>query len=162
MTGFDLPQNFHSDPESLLRRTRAHLISPQSPLSAAEPVIASSSASRAMAQKTLRDYCWRSLSTHFDRQLSCKNWASEGINVSIGWLFDEFHRFWSENVCRWIWAKTAWNKYIIQGTNPWSSTSKPQGQKGRLGNHTREGDAAHEHDTSSIQGKTFSMNVDGH
>ena len=56
MTGFDLPQNFHSDPESLLRRTRAHLVSPQRPLSAAEPVIASSSASQAMAQKTLRDY----------------------------------------------------------------------------------------------------------
>ena len=33
MTGFDLPQNFHFD-----------------------PVIASSSAPRAMAQKTLRDY----------------------------------------------------------------------------------------------------------
>ena len=56
MTGFDLPQKFYSDPESLLRRTRAHLVSPQSPLSAAEPVIASPSAPRAMAQKTLRDY----------------------------------------------------------------------------------------------------------
>ena len=56
MTGFDLPQNFHSDPESLLRRTRARLVSSRSSLSAAEPVIASSSASQAMAQKTLRDY----------------------------------------------------------------------------------------------------------
>ena len=56
MTGFDLPQNFHSDPELLLRRTRARLVSPQISLSAAEPVIASSSAPRAMAQKTLRDY----------------------------------------------------------------------------------------------------------
>ena len=56
MTSFDLPQNFHSDPELLLRRTRARLISPQRPLSAAELVIASSSAPRAMAQKTLRDY----------------------------------------------------------------------------------------------------------
>ena len=56
MTGFDLSQNFHSDPESLLRRTRARLVSPRRPLSAAEPVIASSSASQAMAQKTLRDY----------------------------------------------------------------------------------------------------------
>ena len=53
MTGFDLPQNFHSDPESLLRRTRAHLIGS---LSAVVPVIASSSAPRAMVQKTLRDY----------------------------------------------------------------------------------------------------------
>jgi len=56
MTDFDLPQNFHSDPESLLRRTRARLVSPRKSLSADEPVIASSSASQAMAQKTLRDY----------------------------------------------------------------------------------------------------------
>ena len=56
MTGFDLPQNFHSNPESLLRRMRARLVSPQRSLSADEPVIASSSASQAMAQKTLRDY----------------------------------------------------------------------------------------------------------
>ena len=56
MTGFDLLQNFHSDPESLLRRMRVRLVSPRISLSAAEPVIASSSAPRAMAQKTLRDY----------------------------------------------------------------------------------------------------------
>ena len=29
MTVFDLPRNFHSDPESLLRRTRARLVSPR-------------------------------------------------------------------------------------------------------------------------------------
>ena len=56
MTGFDLQQNFHSDQESLLRKTQAHLVSPRRPLSAAEPVIASSSAPRAKAQKTLHDY----------------------------------------------------------------------------------------------------------
>src|SRR6185437_2762229 len=56
MTGSNLPQNFHSDPESLLRRTRACLVSPRRSLSAVDPVIASSSAPRAMAQKTLRDY----------------------------------------------------------------------------------------------------------
>ena len=56
MTGFDLPQNFHSDPESLLRRARARHVSPRRSLSAVDPVIASSSAPRAMAQKTLRDY----------------------------------------------------------------------------------------------------------
>ena len=56
MTGFDLPQNFHSDPESLLRRTRACLVSPRRSLSAVDPVIASSLAPRAMAQKTLSDY----------------------------------------------------------------------------------------------------------
>src|SRR6185503_5914994 len=56
MTGFDLPQNFHSDLESLLRRTRTRLVSHRRSLSAVDPVIASSSAPRAMAQKTLRDY----------------------------------------------------------------------------------------------------------
>ena len=56
MTSFDLPQNFHSDPESLLRRVRPHIIPPRISLSAVDPVIASSSAPRAMAQKILRDY----------------------------------------------------------------------------------------------------------
>ena len=56
MTGFDLPQNFYSDPEALLRRTRARLVSPRRSLSEAEPVIQAPSASQAMAQKTLRDY----------------------------------------------------------------------------------------------------------
>ena len=56
MTGFDLPQNFHSDPESLLRRVRPRIVPPQISLSAVDPVIASSSAPRAMAQKALRDY----------------------------------------------------------------------------------------------------------
>ena len=56
MTGFDLPQNFHFDLESLLRRMRARLVSPWRSLSAVDPVISSSSAPRAMAQKTLRDY----------------------------------------------------------------------------------------------------------
>jgi hypothetical protein len=56
MTGFDLPQNFHSNPESLLRRVRPRIVPPQISLSAAEPVIASLSAPRAMAQKTLRNY----------------------------------------------------------------------------------------------------------
>ena len=56
MTGFDLPQNFHSDPESLLRRVRPRIVPPHISLSAVDLVIASSSAPRAMAQKTLRDY----------------------------------------------------------------------------------------------------------
>ena len=56
MTSFDLPQNFHSDPESLLRKTRARLVSPRRPLLAAKPIIASLSASQAMAQKNLHDY----------------------------------------------------------------------------------------------------------
>ena len=56
MTGFDLPQNFHSNLESLLRRVRPGVVPPQISLSAAELVIASSSASQAMAQKTLCDY----------------------------------------------------------------------------------------------------------
>ena len=56
MTGFDLPQNFHSDPESLSRRVRPRVVPPQISLLAAEPVIQAPSASQAMAQKTLRDY----------------------------------------------------------------------------------------------------------
>ena len=56
MTGFDLPQNFHSDPESLLRKVRLHVVPPQISLSAAELVIIASSTSNSMAQKRLRDY----------------------------------------------------------------------------------------------------------
>src|SRR6185312_5576701 len=56
MTGFDLPQNFTPNPESLLRRVRPRVVPPQISLSAAEPVIQAPSASQAMAQKTLRDY----------------------------------------------------------------------------------------------------------
>ena len=56
MTGFDLPQNFHSNLELFFRRVRPRIVPPQISLSAAEPVIASSSAPRAMAQKTLRGY----------------------------------------------------------------------------------------------------------
>ena len=56
MTSFDLLQNFTPNPESLLRRVRPRIVPPQISLSAAEPVIASSLAPRAMAQKTLRDY----------------------------------------------------------------------------------------------------------
>ena len=56
MTGLDLPQNFHSDVESHLRRVRPCIIPPQISLSATEPVIASSSASQAMAHKALHDY----------------------------------------------------------------------------------------------------------
>ena len=56
MTGFDLPQNIHSNPESHLRRVRPCIVPPPISPSAAEPVIASSLASQAMAQKTLRDY----------------------------------------------------------------------------------------------------------
>ena len=56
MTGFDLPQNFTQNPESLLRRVRPHVIPPQRTLSAPEPVIIAPSTSNSMAQKTLRDY----------------------------------------------------------------------------------------------------------
>ena len=56
MTGFDLPQNFMQNPESLLRRVRPRVIPPQRTLSASEPVISAPSASNSMAQKTLRDF----------------------------------------------------------------------------------------------------------
>ena len=56
MNGFDLPQNFTQNPESLLRRVQPRVVPPQRTLSASEPVIQAPSASQAMAQKTLRDY----------------------------------------------------------------------------------------------------------
>lgn len=56
MTGFDLPQNFTPNLESLLRRVRPRVTPPQISLSAAEPVTSAPSAPHAMAQKTLRDY----------------------------------------------------------------------------------------------------------
>ena len=49
MAGFELPQNFTPNPESFLRRVRPRVVPPQISLSAAEPVIASLSASQAMA-----------------------------------------------------------------------------------------------------------------
>ena len=62
MTGFDLPQNFTQNPESLLRRVGPHVIPPQRTLSASEPVIRASSASNFMVQKTLRDFSAPSVS----------------------------------------------------------------------------------------------------
>ena len=56
MTDFDLLQNFTTNPELLLRRVCPRVVPPQISLSAAEPVNQASSASQAMAQKTLRDY----------------------------------------------------------------------------------------------------------
>ena len=53
---FRLAVKFHSNPESLLRRVRPRIVPPQISLSAVDPVIASLSAPRAMAQKTIRDY----------------------------------------------------------------------------------------------------------
>ena len=56
MTGFNLPQNFTPNPESLLRRVRPRVVPPKIFLSAGEPVISAPSTSNSMAQKTLRDY----------------------------------------------------------------------------------------------------------
>ena len=58
MTSFDLPQNFHSDPESLLRRIRARLVSPRRPLSVAELVIAYSEVKVTTVSVRLRIYSW--------------------------------------------------------------------------------------------------------
>ena len=80
MTGFDLPQ------KSLLRRTRARLVSPRRPLSAAKPVIALSSASQAMAQKTLRDYSARSANqVRPDPRLTPEEKISRSSQVSLRW-----------------------------------------------------------------------------
>ena len=53
---FSTSENFTPNPESLLRRVRPHVVPPQISLSAVEPIIQAPSASRTMAQKTLRDY----------------------------------------------------------------------------------------------------------
>jgi hypothetical protein len=56
MTGFDLPSNFHDNPESLMRRVRPHVLIPQKFLSSNEtnpvdPVESTSSAH--MAERTI-------------------------------------------------------------------------------------------------------------
>ena len=56
MTGFDLLQNFTQNPESFLRRVWARVVPPQRTLSASEPIISVPSASKFLAQKTLRDF----------------------------------------------------------------------------------------------------------
>ena len=56
MTGFDLPQNFTQNPESLLTRVRPRVVPPQRTLSASDTVISASSAFNSMARKTLRDF----------------------------------------------------------------------------------------------------------
>ena len=56
MTGFDLPQNFTQNPESLLRRVLPRVVPPQRVLSLSELVISAPSISNSMAQKTLHDY----------------------------------------------------------------------------------------------------------
>ena len=56
MTCFDQPQNFKQNLESLLRRVRPRVITPQHTLSASEPIISAPYDSNSMAQKTLRDF----------------------------------------------------------------------------------------------------------
>ena len=82
MTGFDLPQNFHSNLELLLRGVRPRIVPTQISLSAAEPIIASSSASQAMAQKILCDY-----SAPFANQVPTKpevNTEGENFKIKTG------------------------------------------------------------------------------
>lgn len=56
MTGFDLPQNFTQNAESLLRKVRPHVIPSQIILPTDETVNIAPSTSRSMAQKTLREF----------------------------------------------------------------------------------------------------------
>ena len=51
MIGFDLPQNFTQNPESLLRRVRPRAVPPQIILSTIEPVTIAPSTSNAMAKR---------------------------------------------------------------------------------------------------------------
>ena len=52
MTGFDLPQNFTPNLESLLGRVRPRVVPPQTSLSAAEPVTPATSASACLLAPT--------------------------------------------------------------------------------------------------------------
>ena len=56
MTGFDLPENFIKDPESLVRKARIHFDSPRRSRPEGEPASLVPSTSNAMAQKTLHEY----------------------------------------------------------------------------------------------------------
>ena len=56
MTGLDLLINFKENPESLLRRARPRVISPQVTLSATRSVIPASSTLNDMAKKTLHKF----------------------------------------------------------------------------------------------------------
>ncbi|KAJ1255266.1 hypothetical protein BS78_K270700 [Paspalum vaginatum] len=57
MTGFDLPENYHNNPESLLRRVRAKTIHGQRPVPRdLEPSISTSTPVTTMAEKTIREF----------------------------------------------------------------------------------------------------------
>jgi len=55
MSGFNLPANFHSDPETLLRKRRVRTVSSSATQPTSESTILAPTAPIAMA-KTLRDY----------------------------------------------------------------------------------------------------------
>ena len=58
MTGFQLPSNYQENPESLVRKVRPRVVSPQKQLSLTNPVVPDvdmASASR-MASKTIREF----------------------------------------------------------------------------------------------------------
>jgi len=55
MSSFNLPANFHSDPETLLRKRRVHIVSSSATQLASKSTVPAPTAPITMA-KTLRDY----------------------------------------------------------------------------------------------------------
>ena len=82
MTGFDLPSNFHSNPERIERIVRRRVVPPQKKLTwlISSP---STSASASMAQKTLRQFSAPS-SSHIPTGLNVNQAGNDGFELKNG------------------------------------------------------------------------------
>ena len=82
MTGFDLPSNFHPNPERIGRNVRRRVIPPQKRLTwpfSSPSTLASSS----MAQKTLRQFSAPS-SSHIPTRLNANQAGNDGFELKTG------------------------------------------------------------------------------
>ena len=82
MTGFDLPSNFHSNPERIERIVRRRVVPPQKKLTwlISSP---STSASASMAQKTLRQFSAPS-SSHIPIGLNANQAGNDSFELKTG------------------------------------------------------------------------------
>jgi len=82
MTGFDLPNNFHPNPERIGRIVRRRVVPPQKRLT--WPISSpSTSASPSMAQKTLRHFSAPS-SSHIPTGLNANQAGNDGFELKTG------------------------------------------------------------------------------
>ena len=82
MTGFDLPSNFHPNPERIGRVVRCRVVPPQKRLT--WPISSpSTSASSSMAQKTLRQFSAPS-SSHIPTGLNANQASNDGFELKTG------------------------------------------------------------------------------